>query len=259
MSFQVTADAYHQFMGRYSEPLARQFVALLGVRRGQRALDVGAGPGALTAVLVEALGDEAVCAIDPSTPFVEALRARLPTVDVRPATAEAIPFPDGAFDLAVAQLVVHFMRDPIGGLAEMARVAAPGGTVAASVWDHAGGRGPLALFWRAALDLDPAVHDESDLAGAREGHLADLFDAAGLRDVQGGALTVMVPYSDFDDWWRPYTLGVGPAGSYVVSLEPDRREALRRRCQELLPPGPDVVEATAWTAVGTVTSRPHDH
>jgi SAM-dependent methyltransferase len=259
MSFQVTADAYHQFMGRYSEPLARQFVALVGARRGQRALDVGAGPGALTAALVETLGDDAVSAVEPSAPFVQALRARLPTVDARLAPAEAIPFPDDAFDLVLAQLVVHFMKDPVAGLTEMARVTMPTGTVAASVWDHAGGRGPLALFWRAARDLDPTVHDESDLAGAREGHLVELFGAAGLREVRGGALTVTIPYSDFDDWWRPYTLGVGPAGSYVDSLDPDRREALRRHCQQLLPPGPGVVEAIAWTAVGTVAGRPHDH
>lgn len=254
MSFQVTADAYHQFMGRYSEPLGQQFVELVGARHGQRALDVGAGPGALTAALVTVLGDDAVAAVEPSTPFVEALRVRLREVDVRQASAEAIPFPDNTFDLSLAQLVVHFMKDPVGGLAEMARVTVPGGTVAASVWDHAGGRGPLSLFWRAARDLDPAVHDESDLAGARDGHLVELFESAGLRKVRGGTLTVSAPYTDVEDWWQPYTLGVGPAGAYLAGLDPDRRSALQRRCRELLPPGPGAVTATAWTAVGTVSA-----
>src|SRR4051794_17697098 len=109
MSFQVSADAYGQFMGRYSEPLAVEFARLLGVEAGGRALDVGSGPGALTDVLVSRLGPDAVSAVDPSEPFVAAARERLPGVDVRLAPAEALPFADGAFDLTAAQLVVHFM------------------------------------------------------------------------------------------------------------------------------------------------------
>src|ERR1700727_934089 len=142
-----------------------------GVRRGQRVLDVGCGPGALTAELVGRAGAHAVSAVEPSASFAAAVRERLPGVDVRRSAAEALPFPDGAFDAALAQLVVHFMADPVRGLREMGRVPRPGGMVAACVWDHAGGRGPLTAFWSAVRDLDPAAADESDLAGAREGHL----------------------------------------------------------------------------------------
>jgi SAM-dependent methyltransferase len=170
---------------------------------------------------------------------------------VREATAESIPFPNGSFDLTLAQLVVHFMADPVGGLTEMARVTVEGGTVGASVWDYAGERGPLSLFWRAARDLAPQVEDESGLAGAREGHLRHLFGAAGLRSVRDGALTVTVRHTDLDDWWEPYTLGVGPAGAYVSGLEPGHRAALRERCGELLGNGPGMTEATAWYALGT--------
>jgi SAM-dependent methyltransferase len=250
MSFDVTADAYGRFMGRYSEPLATRFVDLVGVRPGQRVLDVGAGPGAVTAVLVDRLGAGAVAAVEPSAPFVDALTTRLPGVDVRSAPAEELPFDDHRFDLTLAQLVVHFMTDPVRGLNEMRRVTAPGGTVAASVWDFGGGRGPLSLFWRAAHDVDPAVVDESALAGARAGHLAELFAAAGLDDVRSSELTVSSRYADFDDWWRPYTLGVGPAGAYLAGLDDDRTQALRRRCAELLPPGPGQIDATAWVALG---------
>ena len=56
MSFEVSADAYMRFMGQYSEPLAREFADLAGIGVGQRVLDVGCGPGALTAELVKRAG-----------------------------------------------------------------------------------------------------------------------------------------------------------------------------------------------------------
>ena len=250
MSFDVSADAYGRFMGRFSEPLAKQFLALAGVHRGQRALDVGCGPGALTAALVDRLGPAAVSAVDPSPPFVAAMRERFASLDVRSAAAEALPFPDGSFDMTLAQLVVHFMSDPVAGLTEMARVTHPDGVVGACVWDHGGGLGPLSAFWRAVLATDPRAHDESQLAGAREGHLAELFGAAGLRDVEAGVLTVEVDYGSFDEWWEPYTFGVGPAGAYVAGLDEPRREALRARCAEQLPVAPFTIRAAAWTALG---------
>ncbi len=250
MSFNVSADSYLRFMGRYSEPLASQLADLAGVRPGQHALDVGCGPGALTAELVGRLGPDEVSAVEPSASFAAAARQRLPGVDIRQAAAERLPFTDAAFDAALAQLVVHFMADPVAGLREMGRVTRPGGVVAACVWDHAGGRGPLAEFWQAVLELDPEADDESGLAGVREGHLAELFTQAGLGGIQPGALTVKVHYANFGAWWDPFTLGVGPAGSYVTSLPPDGREALRGRCRELLGPGPIEISATAWAVTG---------
>jgi SAM-dependent methyltransferase len=250
VSFAVAADAYDRFMGRYSTRLAPGLADFAGVRRGQRALDVGCGPGALTGELVARLGAEAVAAVDPSESFVIAARARHPGVDVRRAAAEELPFPDAQFDVALAQLVVHFMADPVGGLREMARVTRPGGIVTACVWDHAGRRGPLSLFWTAVRQLDPAAQDESELAGARAGHLAELFEAAGLHDVDDIDLAVRVEYASFDDWWEPFTLGVGPAGAYVAGLDPLRREELRERCRQLVPDAPFTLEAIAWAARG---------
>lgn len=253
MSFEVSADAYGRFMGRYSAPLAGEFAAFAGLAAGHRALDVGCGTGELTAELVRTLGAGAVSAADPSRAFVAAFRERFPDIEVHDAPAERLPFPGAHFDGALAQLVVHFMTDPVAGLREMARVTRPGGVVAACVWDHAGGHGPLTVFWRAALDLDPGARDESHLAGAREGHLAELFGAAGLCDVESAMLTVTVRFAGFDEWWEPFTLGVGPAGNHVRGLDGRSRDMLRERCASLLPPeGPFEVTASAWAATGRV-------
>jgi SAM-dependent methyltransferase len=246
VSFDVSADAYQRFMGRFSEPLAARFAELAGVRHGQQALDVGCGPGALTAELVGRLGAGAVYAVDPSQPFAEAVAERLPGVEVSVAAAERLPFPDGAFDAALAQLVVHFMTDPVAGLREMGRVTRPDGVVAACVWDHGGGRGPLTSFWHAVRELDPAAPDESGLAGVGEGELARLFDQAGLAGAEATTLTVRAGSATFEQWWQPFTLGVGPAGDYVASLTPERRQQLHARYREVLNGGPVEVSATAW-------------
>jgi SAM-dependent methyltransferase len=248
MAFEVGAEAYSAFMGRYSEPLAELFVQWAGVGPGRRAVDVGCGPGALTARLVERLGAAHVIAVDPSASFVAATRRRCPGVVVHQAAAERLPFPDGSVDAALAQLVVHFMTDPVAGLAEMARVTRPGGVVAACVWDF--GAGPLGTFWAAVHDLDPGAEDESGRAGTREGHLVELFEQARLDAVEPGKLTVTAPYTSFDEWWHPYTLGVGPAGDYVAKLDPPARDALKARCRERLPDAPFEIHAAAWAARG---------
>jgi SAM-dependent methyltransferase len=252
VSFTVRAEDYDRFMGRYSAPLAPRFADLAGVEPGQHALDVGCGPGSLTAELVGRLGPGAVSAVDPSEPFVDAVRERHPGVRVRRASAEDLPFDDRAFDATLAQLVVHFMTDPVAGLREMARVTSEDGVVAACVWDHAGGRGPLSPFWQVARDLDPDIEDESRLAGAREGHLGRLFREAGLREIEESPLSVSVEHPTFEEWWEPFTLGVGPAGAHMAGLDVERKTRLRERCRELLPEPPFTLTALAWAARGRV-------
>jgi len=237
-------------MGRYSVLLSPQLADLAGVTVGQRVLDVGCGPGALIAELVARVGAASVTAVDPSEPFVAAARARHPDVAVDRAAAEELPYEDNSFDAALAQLVVHFMTDPVAGLHEMARVTRENGVVAASVWDLAGGRAPLSVFWEAAREIDPDARGEAGFAGAREGHLTELFEKVGLRDVEETSLTVRVAYDTFEEWWEPYTLGVGPAGDHVAGLDDERRERVRERCRELLPKPPFDVTASAWAARG---------
>ena len=254
MSFDVAADAYDRFMGRYSVLLSPSFADFAAVAGGQRALDVGCGPGALTAELVKRLGPESVAAVDPSGPFVAAAQARFPGVDVRRSSADDLRFPDDAFDVTLAQLVVHFLPDPVAGLTEMERVTRPGGVVAACTWDFKGDRAPISALWRAAREGDPGVRDESNLAGAREGHLRELLEWAGLSDVEETVLTVSTEHATFEKWWEPFELGVGPAGTYVGTLDETERSALRERCRGLLPPAPFTLTAAAWAARGFVVS-----
>ena len=248
MSFDVAADGYDRFMGRWSVPLAERFLDQAGVRVADHVLDVGCGPGALTAALTRRLGSAAVTAVDPSESFVAALRTRLPEVDARVAAAENLPFTDASFDVTLAQLVVHFMTDPEEGLREMGRVTRPGGTVGACVWDMAGGRSPVSAFWRAVREVDPTAPDESERAGVADGQLVALFRRAGFGHVEQATLSVRSSFPDAESWWYPFTLGVGPAGAYVAGLDLEHREALRRRCLERLPAAPFEVEAGAWVA-----------
>src|SRR3954454_10140073 len=199
--FTGPADAYDRFMGKYSGPLAPLFCDFAGVEAAVRVLDVGCGPGALVAELVRRVGAENVTAVEPAEQFVAAAQARNPGVDISRASAEELPFGEDEFAAALAQLVVHFMSDPVAGLAEMRRVTRRDGVVAASTWDLAGGRAPISPYWQAARDLEPNLADESDRAGGREGHLVELFEAAGLRDVEQAELTATRDYETFDEWW----------------------------------------------------------
>jgi len=252
MAFNVAADAYDSFMGRYSAVLTPQMADFAGVTEGQRVVDVGCGPGALTAELVSRGAQ--VSAVDPSPQFVAAARERYPGADVQQATAEELPFEDASFDAALAQLVVHFMSDPLRGITEMARVTVDGGVVAASVWDMVGGRAPISPFWQAAEELDPTAPGEAQRAGAGEGQLTDLFERAGLVDVEETALPVHVEHETFDEWWAPFTLGVGPAGEHYKGLQPDKQRELEQHLRAQL--GERVtLTSQAWAARG-IARRP---
>jgi SAM-dependent methyltransferase len=248
----LDGTAYLRFMGRFSVPLASLFADWSDLPDDGPVLDVGCGPGVLTEVLVSSYGPDRVRAIDPSPAFVDAFRARLPEVEVQQGVAERLPYDDDTFGAAVAQLVVHFMADPVAGLDEMRRVTRPGGVVTACVWDHFGGRGPLSVFWSAVRALGHPEDDESGRAGVREGHLVELFTQAGLTDVRDGRVDVTVSFTSFEDWWEPFTMGVGPAGDHVASLDHAGRERLMAECRSRLPDPPFDFTASAWAARGLV-------
>lgn len=257
-TFRGSADAYGRLVGRYSPQLAAALMAFAGVEPEMRALDVGCGPGALTAALADRLGTDHVRAADPSEPFVEACRARVPGVDVVVASAEALPFADGEFNAAFSQLVVNFMVDAKAGVREMARVTRSGGVVASCVWDYRGEMTLLRTFWDAARDVDPAAGAADEGAVMRwctEDELAGLWRGAGLRDVRSAPLVVSASYTGFEDLWSPLLAGIGPAGAFCVSLDEKARAALhdvyRRRLG--VGDGPFELTARAWAVAGSVT------
>ena len=246
--------AYANFLGRYSEPLADEFVRAAGVRHGERILDVGCGPGALATRLAEIVGAEQVAAIEPSESFAEACRALVPGADVQVGPAEALPFGDDTFDRSLSQLVFHFVDDPVAAVGEMARVTRPGGTVAACVWDATGGMTMIRSYWDAARVADANPPDEIERFGGRQGQLAELWREAGLREVTDGVLEVSAAYRDFDELWESFVGGVGPVGVHALSLDSDGREAVRRALNERIgsPDGPFSLPARAWYATGVV-------
>lgn len=253
--FSVAATAYDRFVGRYGTDLAEQLCDAAGIVAPMRALDVGCGPGALTAVLVERLGRGAVVAVDPSDPFVDACRERVPGADVRKAAAEALPFADEEFDAVLSQLVVNFLSDAAGGLAEMRRVARPGAVIAAAVWDYAGEMTMLRRFWDAAAEVSAGAAERDEgrvMRHCTQDTLAELWRSAGLKEVAVQPLTVSADYEGFEDLWAPFTSGVGPAGAFVSSLDEEARESLRSAYRRHLGvgDGPFTLTARAWCAVG---------
>jgi SAM-dependent methyltransferase len=251
----TNVEGYDRHAGRYSPALAAGLLDVAGIEPGMRALDVGCGPGALTRALAGRLGADRVAAVDPSEPFARACRDRVPGADVRVASAERLPFAAGEFDAVVSQLVINFLPDAAAGVAEMRRVARPGGLVAAAVWDYAGRMTLLRSFWDAAVAVDPgaAAKDESRvMRHCTPDGLEALWTAAGLDDVRTGDLVVSARYEGFDDLWAPLDLGVGPAGAFVVSQKPARRAAIRDELRRRLgePDGPFTLDARAWWVVG---------
>jgi ubiquinone/menaquinone biosynthesis C-methylase UbiE len=258
--FRGAADVYDRYIGRYSPALARAMCEAAGVRTGQRALDVGCGSGALVERLAGMLGAENVTGIDPSEPFVNATRVRVPGARVVAGSAESLPFADDEFDVTLSQLVVNFLTDPEQGLREMSRVTRPGGVVGGCVWDYGGEMTLLRTFWDAAAALDPQrvepLMETYTMRFARPEELEELWTSAALDDVDVGSIDVEAAYDDFEDLWAPFPTGVGPAGAYAASLGENAQAALREEFRRRLgePGGPFTLTARAWRAVGRIGS-----
>jgi ubiquinone/menaquinone biosynthesis C-methylase UbiE len=253
VSFAISGDSYDRYMGRYSRELAPRLVAFAGIEQGMRALDVGCGSGLLTAALADRLGTTNVAAADPAESLLKACAERVPGADVRVAPAEDLPWPDESFDAVLSQLVLNFVRDADVAVAEMCRVVAPGGTVASCTWDYAGGMRMLHTFWETAVELDPRAPTEHTMRYSSKSELAALWERHGLDHVETVPLDVEAGYEDFGDFWQGFLLGIGPAGTYCASLDPERREALREGCFRRLgsPAGAFALPARAFAVRGT--------
>lgn len=243
--------AYDESMGRFSAPLAVAFADWVTLDPWARVLDVGSGPGALTAVLAARNSPHRITAIDPSPEFIAALRERLPQVTAVVGTAEDLPFPINSFDAALSELAIHFLTDAPAGIREMVRVTRPGGTVAACVWDFENDRSPHAVFLRAAREISGASARDRR-PGTRRGHLKLLLTEAGCRDVVGGELAVSATYESFAQWWDLHLLGIGSTAGALDGLDATAVGEVRQRCHAVLGDGPFRIDAVAWAARGTV-------
>lgn len=253
-------DAYEAFMGRWSRRLAPALVEFAGVKDDEHVLDVGCGTGALTEAILAACPNARVVGIDPSPEFVVAAqrRTRGKNALIEVGQAGRIEFHDRTFDRVLSLLVFNFLPDPEIALAEQRRVARPGGTIAASVWDYGGGMRMLNAFWEevAATNPEAGARHEKHMPLCRLGELGALWRAGGFEDVEERPLTIEQRFASFDDYWLPFRGGVGPAGAHVASLTDSDRDTLRDRIRaRLLGEGEDRVftlEARAWAVRGTV-------
>jgi SAM-dependent methyltransferase len=254
MVFNASDDAYDRFMGRYSTQLAPAFSDFAGVLPGQRALDVGAGTGALTAELVRRLGPEHVAVAEPSPRFVEALRLRFPELDVQIAPAEDLPWADGTLDVALAQLVISFVADPLKAIDELRRVVREDGVVAICMWDLTGGMEMLAAISRARRNVGHGPGGDDVLTHWQPEALAALLEGAGLREVILGTLEVESDYSGYDEFWSAVLGGAGPAGAWLQTLDADAKEEMRVETHRELgsPDGPFTLHARCNAARGHV-------
>jgi SAM-dependent methyltransferase len=255
----AAGDPYERYAGRWSRAIAAEFLTRLGVPAGARWLDLGCGTGALTGAILDRCAPAAVLGVDPSEGFLAHARRQVPDprAEFRTGDARALPVPDGSFDAVVGGLVLNFVPDPPGAVAEMHRAARPGGTVAAYVWDYAEGMGMMRRFWDAAAALDPAARELDEgrrFPLCRPAPLRALFEASGLRAVAVEPIEVPTVFRGFDDLWTPFLGGQGPAPGYCLSLDEGRRAALRERLRASLPAvGPDGtirLAARAWAAQG---------
>ena len=255
------AVAYERFMGRWSRLLAPLLVDFTGVPDSGRMLDVGSGTGSLAFSIAERRAKSQVLGIDPSKEYVAYANSKSPFPDrvtFQVGDAQQLSFPDAAFYASLSLLVFNFIPDPGKALREVRRVTRPNGRISAAVWDYGEGMRMLRVFWDAAAGIDPkaGTHDEKHMPLCRAGELAQLWKQAGLESVRQAPLDIRMRFDSFSDYWDPFLLGQGPAGTYAKSLDGDRLQSLRSEVKRRLPitadDKPFTLSARAWAVRGAV-------
>jgi len=253
----AVAGAYEAYVGRWSRRVAAAFVRWLDVPAGRRWLDAGCGTGALAGAVLEAASPATVVGVDMSSGFLAEAQSRAPGARFVAGDAAALPLADGRFDAIVSGLALNFVPGPQRAVHEFARVAAPGATVAAYVWDYTEGMRMMRYFWDAAAEVDPAAagHDEGPrFPICHPEALRAAWTEAGLVEVETRAIEVPTVFAGFDDYWRPFLGGQGPAPAYLAALRAERREAIRVLLDSRLPRDADgsiALTASAWAVRGT--------
>jgi len=254
-------DNYERYIGRWSRPVASRFVTWLGLPPALHWLDVGCGTGALTQAILEDCAPASVLGIDPSTGFTAFARAQIndACASFQSGAAQMLPVASAGVDAVVSGLVLNFTPDPAQSLADMVRVTRPGGTVAAYVWDYAGGMQMLRLFWDAASALDrgaSALDEGRRFPICSREALCALWQDSGLAQIECRDIDVPTVFSSFDDFWSPFLGGQGPAPTYCSTLTEDARAALRDQLRAMLPVAPDGRIALSARALAVRGLRP---
>lgn len=254
----ANGELYERYVGRWSRPIAREFLKWLAVPAGSKWLDVGCGTGALSQTILAHADPVSIKSVDRSNEFVAYARSRTQDqrIQFEVADAQSLSPELGVFDAIVSGLVLNFIPEPDKALAAMKRVARKGAVVGAYVWDYAEGMQLMRHFWDAAVALDPSVNDLDEVRRfphSRSEPLKRLFQEAGFQNVEAIPIEVPTEFSDFDDYWSPFLGGQGPAPSYAMSLSEESRSSLREKIRSGLPIQPDGsihLKARAWSIKG---------
>ena len=252
------ADAYEQYMGRWSRKIAPLFVDWLSASQEKRWADIGCGTGQLSLQIASKCNPSHQVGIDKSEGFLTQAKKNVPSAEFRVCDAQNIDLPDNEADYAVSGLVLNFVTDKAKALSEMARIVRPEGTVGLYVWDYAGQMQIMRYFFDTARLIDPkssAYDDGINASICRPKALSDAFAAAGLSDVETTAIDIPAAFVNFQDYWKPFLGGTGSAPKYCMSLDENTRNKIRDGVRAKLPTGPDgeiLLAVRAWAVKGTV-------
>jgi SAM-dependent methyltransferase len=251
-------DYYESYVGRWSRLVGQEFVRWLALPENGKWLDVGSGTGILSQTILATVNPRKLKGIDQSEPFVEFARKQVnqPNIEFEVGDAQGLPVESETYDAAVSGLVLNFVPQPNQMVAEMRRAVRKGGTVALYVWDYATKMQFMRHFWNAAAALDPEAHDldegrRSPICNPQP--LTQLFQEAGLSEIEIRPIDISTDFRDFDDFWSPFLGGQGPAPTYTMSLNEEGRSQLRERIYNSLPfalDGSIPLVARAWAARG---------
>jgi trans-aconitate methyltransferase len=255
-----TGDLYERYVGRWSRLVAREFLAWLSVSEGKRWADVGCGTGGLVESILAAYAPSEIIAIDRAEGFLAEARHTITDLRVQFKLGDALDLPleADACDVTVSGLVLNFVPDHTAMAREMIRVTKPGGTVAAYVWDYAGGMEMMRYFWDAAIAVSPhaAQLDQGErFPLCQPEPLRTLFRELGLTAVSVRAIDIQTTFQDFTDYWAPFLGKQGSAPTYLASVDEETRERIRQLLQTRLVPQEDgtiALSARAWAVQGIV-------